>query len=75
MVKKINNEKIKNLLKSAKTETEANLMLNTFALLKTKNPKYELEISKKVFPDNWLPPIRNENALVNRRMNYLTNNE
>ena len=72
---KINNEKIKNLLKSAKTETEANLMLNTFALLKTKNPKYELEISKKVFPDNWFPPIRNENALVSRRMNYLTNNE
>ena len=72
---KINNEKIKNLLKSAKTETEANLMLNTLALLKTKNPSYKLEISKEVFPENWLPPIRNENALVNRRMNYLTNNE
>ena len=40
---KINNEKIKNLLKSAKTETEANLMLNTLALLKTKNPSYKLE--------------------------------
>ncbi len=72
---KINNEKIKNLLKSAKTETEANLMLNTLALLKTKNPSYKLELSKDVFPENWLPPIRNENALVNRRMNYLTNNE
>ena len=72
---KINNEKIKNLLKSAKTETEANLMLNTLALLKTKNPRYKLELSKDVFPENWLPPIRNENALVNRRTNYLTNNE
>ena len=28
-----------------------------------------------IFPENWIPPIREENALVNRRMNYLTENE
>jgi len=72
---KIDTEKIKNLLKSAKTETEANLMLNTLALIKTRNPNYKLDLSKDVFSKNWLPPIRNENALINRRMNYLTNNE
>ena len=66
---------VKLIQNKSELETEANLMLNTLALLKTKNPSYKLEISKEVFPENWLPPIRNENALVNRRMNYLTNNE
>ena len=47
-------------------------MLNSLALIKTKNPNYKLELSKSVFPDNW---FKTENALVNRRMNYLTNNE
>ena len=50
-------------------------MLNTLANLKTKDSNYKLKLSKEVFPDDWFPPIRNENALVNRRMNYLTNNE
>ena len=36
---------------------------------------FKLELGKEVYPDDWFPPIRNENALVNRRMNYLTNNE
>ena len=50
-------------------------MLNTLANLKTKDSNYKLKLGKEVFPDDWFPPIRNENALVNRRMNYLTNNE
>ncbi len=73
--KKVDQEKINNLLKSAKSETEANLMLNTLALIKTKNPNYKLELKKAEFPSSWLPPVREENALVNRRMNYLTNDE
>ena len=50
-------------------------MLNTLANIKTINPSYKLNLKKKFFPKNWLPPLRNENALVNRRMNYLTENE
>ena len=72
---KISKSEINSLLKSSNYEAEANLMLNTLANIKTKNSDYILDLNKEVFPDNWLPPIRNENALVNRRMNYLTNNE
>ena len=69
---KIDSSKINALLKNAKSGSEANLMLNSLALIKTKNPNYKLELSKSVFPDNW---FKTENALVNRRMNFLTNNE
>ena len=72
---KISKSEINSLLKSSNYEAEANLMLNTLANIKTKNSDYILELSKEVFPENWLPPIRNENALVNRRMNYLIDNE
>ena len=67
--------KINSLLKRSNFEAEANLMLNTLANIKTINPKYKLNLNKNVFPENWIPPIREENALVNRRMNYLTENE
>ena len=50
-------------------------MLNTLANIKTSNPNYKLNLNKRVFPENWLPPLREENALVNRRMNYLTDSE
>ena len=73
--KKVDQEKINSLLKSAKSETEANLMLNTLALIKTKDPRFKLQLNKEEFPASWLPPVREQNALVNRRMNYLTNNE
>ena len=72
---KISDSKINSLLKSSKFEAEANLMLNTLANIKTKNSNYKLELKKDVYPDNWFPPVREENALVNRRMNYLTENE
>ena len=72
---KISKSEINSLLKSSNYEAEANLMLNTLANIKTKNSDYILDLNKEVFPDNWLPPIRNENALVNRRMNYLIDNE
>ena len=67
--------KINSLLKRSNFEAEANLMLNTLANIKTINPKYKLNLNKNVFPENWIPPIREENALDNRRMNYLTENE
>jgi len=69
---KISSSKINSLLKSAKSESEANLMLNTLALIKTKDPNYILELNKSVFPEKW---IKTKNSLVNRRMDFLTNNE
>ena len=67
--------KINSLLSGSTQEAELNLMLNTLANIKTINPNYKLNLKKEVLPENWLPPMRNENALVNRRMNYLTENE
>ena len=69
---KIDSSLINNVLKNANSESEANLMLNTLALIKTKNSDYKLELNKSVYPDKW---FEKENGLVNRRMNYLTNNE
>jgi len=71
----ISNSKINSLLKKSNIEAETNLMLNTLANIKTSNPNFKLNLNKEVFPENWLPPLREENALVNRRMNYLTNSE
>ena len=71
----ISDSKINSLLKKSNIEAETNLMLNTLANIKTSNPNFKLNLNKEVFPKNWLPPLREENALVNRRMNYLTNSE
>ena len=71
----ISDSKINLLLKKSNFEAETNLMLNTLANIKTFNPNYKLNLNKRVFPENWLPPLREENALVNRRMNYLTESE
>ena len=71
----ISDSKINLLLKKSNFEAETNLMLNTLANIKTSNPNYKLNLNKRVFPENWLPPLREENALVNRRMNYLTESE
>ena len=71
----ISDSKINSLLKKSNIEAETNLMLNTLANIKTSNPNYKLNLNKRVFPENWFPPLREENALVNRRMNYLTESE
>jgi arylsulfatase A-like enzyme len=71
----ISDSKINSLLKKSNLEAETNLMLNTLANIKSINPLYKLNLNKEVFPENWFPPLRSENALVNRRMNYLTENE
>ena len=71
----ISDSNINSLLKKSNIEAETNLMLNTLANIKTANPNFKLNLNKEVFPENWLPPLREENALVNRRMNYLTNSE
>ena len=69
---KFDESKMLDLIKNPKDSIEGNLMLNTLALYKTKNPNFKLELNKNVFPNNW---FERENALMNRRMNYLTENE
>ena len=64
--------KMLDLIKTPKDSIEGNLMLNTLALYKTQNPNFKLKLNKSVFPNNW---FEKENALMNRRMNYLTENE
>lgn len=71
----ISDSKINSLLKKSNFEAETNLMLNSLANIKTTSPNYKLNLNKEVFPENWFPPLRSENALVNRRMNYLTDSE
>ena len=56
------------LLKNAKTETEANLILNTLALIKNSNVPLKFNLSKKIFPSQWYDK---PNDLVNRRVDYL----
>ena len=56
------------LLKSAKSITGANLMLNSLALIKSLNSSFKLDLSKDIFPSEW---YEKENDLVNRRMDYL----
>ena len=62
---------IKELLRSAKSKTEANLMLNSLALIKSLNPTFKIDSSKEIFPTEW---YEKENDLVNRRMDYLIYN-
>lgn len=59
---------IDELLKNAKSETEANLILNSLALIKNLKPEFKFNLSKEIFPPEWHD---NPNDLVNRRMDYL----
>ena len=62
---------IDELLKNAKSETEANLILNSIGLIKNLNPHFKFNLSKEIFPLEWYDK---PNDLINRRMNYLMNN-
>jgi hypothetical protein len=56
------------LLKNAKSETEANLILNSVALIKNLKPHLKFNLSKEIFPSEWYDK---PNDLVNRRMDHL----
>ena len=62
---------IEALLKNTKSETQANLILNTLALIKSLKPKLKFNLSKEIFPSDWHDK---PNDLVNRRMDYLIGN-
>ena len=55
-------------LKACKTQTEANLILNSVALLKDSGFQYSFEIDRSIFPAEW---IEKPGDLVNRRMDYI----
>ena len=59
---------IEELLKNAKSETEANLILNSVALIKYLKPHLKFNLSKEIFPSQWYDK---PNDLINRRMDYL----
>lgn len=59
---------IEELLKNAKSETEANLILNSMALIKYLKPHLKFNLSKEIFPSQWYDK---PNDLINRRMDYL----
>ncbi|MEZ5041635.1 MAG: sulfatase [Saprospiraceae bacterium] len=59
---------LKEVLKRAKNETEANLILNTIVLLKDTHPSYVFDLSNDLVNPDWMA---NPNDLVNRRMEYL----
>ena len=59
---------IKEILKKSKSETEANLILNSLALVKSLNSRIKFDLSKQIFPPEWSDK---PNDLVNRRWDYL----
>ncbi|MEO1013472.1 MAG: sulfatase [Bacteroidota bacterium] len=56
------------IVENAKSESEATLMLNTLALLKTVNPSFNLKLPKSMFPTEWM---EKEGDLVLRRIEFI----
>ena len=63
---------MEDLMKSPTNLMEAALMFNSLALFKTINPDFKIELPKSIFPKKW---YENQDNLMNRRINYLTNSE
>ena len=64
----INQEDLLNILRKAETKTEANLILNTVALLKTLNPALNYHFPKSMFDQDW---VKKPGDLVNRRVDFI----
>nr|WP_281500986.1 sulfatase [Cellulophaga sp. F20128] len=59
------------ILKNATSEAEANLMLNSVALIKTMLPEFELNIPKSLFNQEW---VAKEGDVLLRRINFINEN-
>jgi hypothetical protein len=59
---------VMDIIKNSKSETEANLILNTVALLKTVNQKFKIHVPKEIFHPEW---IDKEQDLVSRRIEFI----
>lgn len=64
----VSSDLILNILKKAKSESEANLMLNTVALLKTVKPGFKILVPRAIFDPQWLDK---KGALVNERLKFI----
>jgi hypothetical protein len=62
---------IEEIMKNAVSETEANLMLNSLALIVRSRPDFKINLTKDIFPAEW---TRNPKDLISRRMQYLVDN-
>ncbi len=59
------------ILRKSSNKTEANLILNSVALLKMVKPEFEIKIPENSFEKEW---VANANDLVRRRLNYINDN-
>lgn len=59
------------ILKQAKSKTEANLILNTVAMLKEKKLGYRFSFSKDLIDSSW---VKNPRDLVSRRLEFINDN-
>ena len=56
------------LMEKSKNPTEANIILNSIALLEQVKTDYDIDISEKIFPEQWLAGKDN---LLKVRMNFI----
>lgn len=66
----VNSALFLDILKEAKTESEANLILNSIASLKMIKPNFQISIPSSLFPHKW---VDEEGDLVNRRIEFINN--
>lgn len=65
---KVNPDIIMEIIKKAPNKTEANLILNSIALIKTLRPDFNINIPKSMFDPNW---VKKADDLVNRRVDFI----
>lgn len=65
---KVPSNLILEIVKSSKSETETNLILNSVALLKMVRPDFKINLPKELFDPAW---IAEKGDLVNRRITYI----
>jgi len=68
----VNKEQIISLLKNASSKTEANLMLNSIALIKSTQPDFNINIPKSIFDPEW---IKRDGDLVKERVDFINQNK
>ncbi|NND33008.1 MAG: sulfatase, partial [Saprospiraceae bacterium] len=64
----VSQDEVINLIDRATSESEANLMLNSVALMETVRPDFDITIPRSIFPADWLDQ---PGDLVNRRVDFI----
>jgi len=71
-VQKVPTDLILEILENAESEAEANLILNSIALIKTVQPSFKINIPKTIFPSEWM---EKEGDLVRRRVEFINDDK